>query len=197
MSEHLDFDTDFLNEAKTKNGKGKPVLGDAKLPKPSKWRKNIMVTAVVIFGVWILVASSDNSGAPTAQYTPPPSTNSYNSPSSNDSVVTGTYRCSQYNHNRAGELEPTASDQASLKADESYLNTRSNSLDSEKSQLENEYVDESDQDSIDTHNAKVDAFNVRLQQWRNKAKANSGAIDAYNVKVQTYNNFLTSNCTPI
>lgn len=152
-----------------------------------KWLTGIaIVGAIGLFG-----ALFDDSSS-----TPPTSNSTVSSSQYDDGLIqTGQYRCSQYHHNRAGELEPSATEGANLDLKTDQLSSESDRMDSEKYRLENEYVDEYDQWSIDQHNESIDDFNSRLQSYRYRAQAHEASIDSYNARVQTYNNYLIANCT--
>lgn len=203
--EHKDnkfkLDLDFLEKDAPKANPDKPVhqkkperiKSEPRTPsKPmsdgvKKWLTGIaIVGAIALFG-----AFSDDSSSTT------PTSNSTVSSSQYDDglIQTGQYRCSQYHHNRAGELEPSAVEGTNLDSKTSQLSSEGDRMDSEKYQLENEYVDEYDQWSIDQHNESIDDYNSRLQSYRYRAQAHEASIDSYNARVETYNNYLVANCT--
>lgn len=151
-----------------------------------KWIIGIaIVGAIVLFGVF----SEDSTS------TTPTSNSTVTSSQDDDLIQTGQYRCSKYHHSRAGELEPSATDDATLDSKTAQLDSESDRMDSEKYQIENEYVDEYDQWSIDQHNERIDDYNSRLQSYRNRAQSHEADIDNYNTQVETYNNYLEANCT--
>mgnify|MGYP001558446825 CR=1 FL=1 len=200
MSDHLNFDTDFLNNAKATS---KPKVNSPKQSGGSgggkdtakKWAWGI---AIVIGIVVLSSLFDDSSSTSSSTYTPPPTTttNTYAS-NDDDTVITGTYRCSQYNHNRAGELEPSRSELTTLESQQNGFLTRSAAITREGDRLDNEYVDEYDQDDIDQHNAAIYAYNASLEKYKRDVKANDAAVDSYNARVEVYNNFLIANCTKI
>ncbi len=170
-------------EIKSKQHKlSKPMSDGAK-----KWLTGIViVVAIALFG-----AFSDDSSPTT-----PTSNSTVTASQSDDGLIqTGQYRCSQYHHNRAGELKPSATESTNLDSKTSQLASESNRMDSEKSQLENEYVDEYDQWSIDQHNENIDDYNSRLQSYRYRAQTHEASIDSHNARVEIYNNYLVANCT--
>ncbi len=199
MSDHLNFDTDFLNNAKATS---KPKVNSPKQSGRSgggkdtakKWAWGI---AIVIGIVVISSLFDDSSSTSTSTYTPPPTTTNTYASNDDDTVITGTYRCSQYNHNRAGELEPSRSELATLEAQQSGFITRSAAIEREGDRIDNEYVNEYDQDDIDQHNAAIYAYNASLEKYKRDVKANDAAVDSYNARVEVYNNFLIANCTKI
>ncbi len=204
--DHLNIDLEFLDKKEPVRvaPKPEPPKGDepnwryydpniAKANSGSgekyNWKNILIISGIVLFFGWVIFSNSGNSNSPSSSTGASSNTNSANN------VVTGQYMCSQYNHNRAGELEPSKSQEAALKSEESSLSLEGNRLSTEKDQLQNEYVDQSDQNSIDTHNAAVDDLNSRLASYRYRLTQHSQAIDAYNIKVGVYNNFLIKNCT--
>ncbi len=197
----INLDLDFLEKdaLEVNSGKSvhqkKPKEAKSEPHKPSKpmsdgvkkWLTGIaIVGAIALFG-----AFSDDSSSTT-----PTSNSTVTSSQYDDGLIqTGQYRCSQYHHNRAGELEPSATEGANLDSKTNQLASESDRMDSEKSQLENEYVDEYDQWSIDQHNESIDDYNSRLQSYRYRAQTHEASIDSYNARVETYNNYLVANCT--
>lgn len=191
MKDHLDFNTDFLNNAssKPKVNSSKPT-GDSG---GSNWKKNLTIAGAIIFVIWGIVTIVDDSIS-TSSYTPSPTTNTYNQ-NNEDMVVTGTYLCSQYNHNKAGELEPSKAELANLEAQQSGFAIRTAAISREGDRLDNEYVDEYDQNDIDQHNAAIYAYNASLEKYKRDITANDAAVDSYNARIGIYNNFLITNCT--
>lgn len=168
----------------TKSEPHKPSMSDG----AKKWLTWIaIVGAIALFGEF-----SDDSSTTT----PSTSNSTVTSPQNDDGLVqTGQYRCSQYHHNRAGELEPLTTEVTTLDLKTDQLASEGNRMDAEKYRLENEYVDEYNQWSIDQHNKSIDDYNSRLQSYRHRAQSHEVAIDSYNARVETYNNYLITNCT--
>ncbi|EKD63945.1 MAG: hypothetical protein ACD_51C00137G0002 [uncultured bacterium] len=200
MKDKINFDLDFLDKDAPEANPNKPVhqkkteetKNDSHKPSKSmsdgakKW-----LTGIVIVGAIALFGTFSDDSSPTIS-----TSNSAITASQDDDglIQTGQYRCSQYHHNRAGELEPSATDGATLDSKTAQLAAESDRMDSEKYQLENEYVDEYDQWSIDQHNESIDDYNSRLQSYRYRAQAHEVVIDNYNARVETYNNYLVANC---
>lgn len=200
--EHKDnkfkLDLDFLEKDAPKANPNKPVYQNKTeetargLNKPSKpmsdsakkWIIGIAIVGAIVF----FAVLSDDSSSTT------PTSNS--AVATDDGLVqTGQYRCSQYHHSKAGELEPSTTDNAMLDSKTAQLASEGERIDTEKYQIENEYVDEYDQWSIDQHNEKIDDYNSRLQSYRYRSQSHEADIDNYNARVETYNNYLVANCT--
>lgn len=210
--EHLDIDLEFLDkkdaskatptktEPTSNTGSSTPPIKQTTVPVSTgykyNWKNILIIGGIILFFGWAIFSGSDSSS--TSAPAPASNINNYNNtPNSNDGILTGgKYRCSQYNHDRAGELEPSVATGNALDTKTSQLSIEGNQLDSEKSDIENEYVDESSQWSIDQHNAKIDDYNSRLQSYQFRVRLHQNDIDAYNTKVGVYNNYLTANCTP-
>ena len=192
--EKINLDLDFLEKGSpepsavkpqltTKAEKDVPVLPAKSFKLPDTAKK--WLTGFAVVGVFVLFAVLSNDSEPT-----------YVEPSYSDGLVqTGEYRCSQYHHDRAGELEPTDWESTLLDSKTSQLSAESDRMDSESYTIENEYVDEYDQWSIDQHNARIDEFNAGLQSYRIRVSAHQADIDDYNSRVEVYNNYLIANCT--
>jgi len=188
-------DTSNVNHKKSNTNKGKSSQEDQDGFKLSdsakKWLTGFAVVGVIIF---IGVISDDSSTSNTGSTN---TSNSSVSPSQYDDLVqTGEYWCSRYHHTKAGELEPSVSEGSSLDAKTAQLASEGDELDSEKYEIENMYVDEYSQWSIDQYNYKIDSFNEKLEDYRYRAQMHERNIDSYNSRVQTYNNYLTANCSP-
>jgi len=196
----INFDLDFLEkdsvDAESKKSvsekKSESIFPESTLSMKSE-NKWLIGFAIVVALVLIGVASEESS-------TSSPSTT--NTPSSvtvsdydDGLIATGQYRCSQYHHNRAGELEPAASVGSTLDAKTKSLSAEINRMDSEKYDLENEYVDEYDQWSIDQHNERIDDYNSSLQSYQTRTRMHQANIDSYNARVEAHNNYLIANCT--
>lgn len=129
---------------------------------------------LIVGAIWLISAiSGSNSSSST-------STQSSTS-GADDSVMVGQYRCSKSNDTQAALLKPTDQEKSNL---ESELST----LTSLKNRMNSTYVDNYDQDSVDSYNAIVDQYN------RNRLTYNSDLTE-YNNKVDAYNNFLATNCS--
>lgn len=154
-----------------------------------KWLVGFAVVGVIIL-IGVLGGDSDtgtsntnNASGRASQY-------------DNEMIQTGEYSCSRYHHDRAGELEPTSSEEAIIDSNTDQLQLESKNLDSEGYAIDNMYVDQYSQWSIDQYNNRVDNFNAELESYQRRASAHERSIDNYNARVEAYNNYLISNCTP-
>lgn len=193
MSEHLDFDTDFLGKSTpTKYGGGSPRPGSP--TKPRKWNPWLIGGGIVL-GIIIIGAASDTS--PSTPSTSPTSNNSAHSvpKSSADDVIVGRYRCSSYNSNRANDLKPDIPE-ATMKAQSNALDARIAMIKSEQTRIANMYVDDQDQDSIDNYNYYVDNYNSTKNRLNSDIEEYGAKLPHYNAQVDAFNNFLEKNCTP-
>lgn len=200
--DHLNIDLDFLDkkepirvapkpeskpEQKTEHPKSETHSGDEH-KKPANevstdtkynWKKILIVGGIILFFGWAIFSGSDDSSSSSSSST-------YSSNSSSDGTFTDgsgqTFRCSDYRYDQAMAMKPT-------QAESDALDARISAGKIEKSRVENMYVDEYDQDSIDSYNYAVDSFNYK----NNKLKSDLAAWDA---KVNAYNNYLDTYCTP-
>ncbi|MFA5877477.1 MAG: hypothetical protein WC880_03900 [Candidatus Paceibacterota bacterium] len=185
MSKHLDFDTDFLKESTpVKVGTSSSASGPSN--KPNKW-KPWLIGGAIVLGVIFLVAISDSSSS---------STNTTSNPTSNssDDVTIGRYRCSSYNASRVEDLKPDIAEEI-IDAESNALDVRIATLKSQKSRIENMYVDEYDQESIDNYNYEVDSYNSSKNRLNSDIAIYEAKLPQYNTQVNAYNSFLDNNCT--
>lgn len=203
-----------------KNGKK-----SAKFKEKKRKKSNVTWWPIIIIGfITIMVLSSifDNNDISTTTKTNPQ--NSYKTkpiqsqqPSKNPSadnllniiaekeneeymghteyMMVGEYRCSILHYNKAGELEPSKIEEATLDSERVLLENRSDSLDSLQIVIKNMHVDEYSQWSIDNYNNKINDYNARLILYQNDVEKLENKIDNYNRRVKIYNNYLTNNCT--
>ncbi len=189
--DHLDIDLEFLDKKDSVRVVPKPESNSGQtssIPKsPStdtkyNWKNILIIGGIVLFFGWAIFSGSSDS-APTY------------STSGDEMLLTGgQYSCTQYHHDRAGELEPTLSQGNAIAAKTEQLSAEGDRLESEKSSIEYEYVDEYDQWSIDQHNDRIDSYNVKSDSYQSRVRSHQNDIDAYNARVATYNNYLTTNC---
>jgi hypothetical protein len=119
MSEHLDFNTDFLNNSTSSKKAKLGSRSGLSAPKDTSWKKNLAIILAVIFGVAILVAAADD---PSTSYTAPSTATQPSAPEENSLVFNGqTFRCSSYNYDRAMTLRPNAALVAQLEAEGASL----------------------------------------------------------------------------
>ena len=188
---HLDIDLEFLDKKETTKPNwttSEPIsnsyttsTGNTPNQTPSSykynWKNILIVGGIVLFFIWAIFSGSDST-------------------SSNGEILTGeNYRCSQYYHDKAGELEPNQALGNSIDAKTTQLEAEGDRLNSEELALKNEYVDEYDQWSIDQYNQKVNDYNLRLKSYQSRVQIHKNEIESYNSTVQIYNSYLIANCT--
>lgn len=189
MSDHLKFDTDFLD----KNTPQKTGTTNREKPLSEKskynWKKILIISGAVLFFGWVIFS---DSGSSTSTSTPTGGTNS------NNLLTEGgqTFRCSDSNYNRAMQLKPNTSTGAQLANESDTLDRQIAANKAQKVAIEGTYVDENDQYEVDSYNSRIDSYNAERQRlitvtnsWEQRSKAFDSQID-------TYNNFLDTNCTP-
>jgi peptidoglycan hydrolase CwlO-like protein len=190
MSEHLDFNTDFLDkDTPLKTGAtshAKPLSEKIKY----NWKKILIIGGVILFIGWVIFSDSGSSSPAST------SNSSYTSPSTSENTVrNGQYSCSRYDSDQADSLDPTESEQQMTLA-QNLLQQRANELDRLKSEIDNSYVnDSSPQYEIDDYNEKVDTYNSKLTSYKRDASSMSVRIDQYNTQVERRNNYLIAHCT--
>lgn len=189
MSDHLKFDTDFLDKdtpqkAGTTN-REKPLSEKSKY----NWKKILIIGGVILFFGWVIFS---DSGSSTSTSTPTSGTNSNNLLSDGGQ----TFRCSDSNYNRAMQLKPSTSTGAQLANESDSLDTRIAANKAEKASLDGMYVDENDQYEIDNYNSRVDSYNNERQRLMTAVNSWEQRSKAFDSQIDTYNNFLDANCTP-
>lgn len=199
MSDKLDFDTDFL-KGKTEK---KPAihLGPSSTSTGTRanWKHYLTGGAVILGVILVLVAiessdsASSNSGTPTSNYQIPTTVNTPGT--SNDQVTVGRFRCSSYNASRADALTPSPSE-AQMEAESNALDSRIAALKAESNRIDNMYVDEYDQDSVDNYNYQVNNYNSKKSRLEGEIAAWNNKQTNYNNQVEVYNSYLDNNCTP-
>jgi len=198
----INFDTDFLDQNAKEKPKSKDpnwVFHDSNNAKSPPFIKKESPAKVWLWGVGIVVAigligAFSDSGT---------STNTSNNPSQGVSAANDlmsgsgqTFSCASYAYNRAMDLRPDIVTQSQIHSESLALDARTSSLALEKTRIENTYVDEYDQYSIDTYNESIDSFNLKNNRLKVDI-ANWNARNAtFNAKIDTYNNYLDTNCTP-
>jgi hypothetical protein len=198
----INFDTDFLDQNAKEKPKEKPKSSDSKDPnwvfhngsnggenpasgeKESRGKLWLWAIGIVIA---IGIISSLGSSGSTTSSTPTP-----------NNLISGsgqTYRCSSYAYDKATSMEPSSLTQTQINSESNALDIRTNSLNVEGRRIDNMYVDEYDQYSIDSYNEVVAAYN----QKRNRLKIDidnwNAKNNAFNIQIDKYNNYLDANCT--
>ncbi|MEX0998953.1 MAG: hypothetical protein WD000_03210 [Thermodesulfobacteriota bacterium] len=196
MNKHLDFDTDFLNNPTS--GESRPSAPKNTPPPEGGGSKKGWIIAAIVIGVLIVIGSMEGSGSSSSTYTNTtntrPSTPTQNQEMESFTYNGQTYSCSSYHHRKAGELEPPPQSAAMI-SESAALDARIRSLALESTRVDNMYVDEYSQYSIDNYNAAVNAYNAKnsilqadLERWNAKTAV-------YDRQVDIYNNYLTTNCS--
>lgn len=179
--DHLDFDLEFLGKKETLRVPPTPESPKENDPnwryydpnnvnansgKQYNWKNILIIGGITIFFGWTFFGSGNSS----------------TSTSTSDNLATeGKYNCSQSNHDKAASLKPSDTEENRLE------NERTN-LTRLKRELDNTYVDDSSQYSVNSYNKLVDSFNSKRLEYNKD-------LDSYNSRIQTYNNFLDANCT--
>ncbi|MBP9701411.1 MAG: hypothetical protein KBD47_00320 [Candidatus Pacebacteria bacterium] len=199
MSDHLNFDTDFLNSTKATP---KPKVNSPKQSGGSgggndtvkKWAWGIGI----VLGIIVLSALFDDSSS-TSTYTPPatPATTQASGGDDNTFTYNGqTFRCSDYHYDKAIALRPNATLSSQLDTEAAGFETRLAALKREKDRIDDMYVDEYDQDSLDEYNAAVDSFNYNNNKYKSDVSLFEVRAEAFDRQIDTYNNYLDANCRP-
>jgi hypothetical protein len=208
---HLDIDLEFLD-------KKEPLRVAPKKPEPPKanepnWRfydpknansgksysgsqkynwKNILIIGGVIlfFGWAIFSGSSDSTSTSNSTYTPTTNSNNLLTEGGN------TFRCSDSNYNRAVQLKPSSATGAQLASESDSLDARISASKADKAEIDAMYVDENDQDAVDSYNERVDSYNSERAALISQSNDWDARHTAFNSQIDAYNNFLDANCTP-
>lgn len=198
---HLDIDLEFLDKkeapktAPTHTGHSSSTPASTPVSSGYKynWRNILIIGGVVLFFGWAIFSGSNNSTS-TSNSTYTPSTGS----NSNNLLSDGgqTFRCSDYNYDRAMQLKPNANTGAQLASESDTLDRQIAANKAEKSDLDGMYVDENDQYAINNYNSRVDAYNAERARLITAVQSWTQRHDAFSNQIDTYNNFLDANCTP-
>lgn len=186
MSDHLKFDTDFLDkDTPQKTGttnREKPLSEKSKY----NWKKILIIGGVVLFFGWVIFSDSGSSTST------PTGTNS------NNLLTEGgqTFRCSDSNYSRAMQLKPSASLGAQLANESDTLDTQIAANKAEGAAIEGMYVDEYDEYAVDNYNYRVNRYNAERQRLINATDSWEQRRKTFDDQIDTYNNFLDTNCTP-
>ena len=184
MSEHLEFDTNFLDKDTIKEKKRTSHSTRTLTEKKHNWKKTLIIGGIILFFLWIIF-SEDNSSSST-------NTGANNS---SDTLVIGEYRCSKYDYDKAVALNPDESEQQ-IDTAISAMESRSNELDRLKKEIDSSYVNEySSQYQINQYNETVDEYNAKLATYKSDSSNLEPRIDKYNAQIKAHNNYLKNNCT--
>lgn len=189
MSEHLDFNTDFLDKnTPPKTGAtshAKPLSAKIKY----NWKKILIIGGIILFIGWVIFS---DSGSSTSTNTPTGATNS------NNLLTEGgqTFQCSDSNYSRAMQLKPSASTGGQLANESDTLDRQIAANKAAKAAIESMYVDENDQYAVDSYNSRIDSYNAERQRLITATNSWEQRSKAFDSQIDTYNNFLDANCTP-
>lgn len=129
---------------------------------------------LIFFWIIILISifSDDSSNS-----------SNYNTSTSNDSSNSSNeynlweYRCYSSSYNEAISMKPV----------DPWLDYMANEIDKLQNELDNTYVNEYSQTSVDSYNLKVTTLKSKINTYNSE-------LESYNEKVDNYNNFLENNC---
>ena len=111
-----------------------------------------------------------------------------------EDVIVGQYRCPSYAISRAEQLKLTLTAKT-LEAEESDLELRSGFIELSAKKIEETYVDETSQFSIDSYNNLVNAHNSLIETFKKDYEAYEAKLDSFNAQVDQYNGYLEKNCS--
>jgi len=187
MSEHLKFDTDFLDKDTPQKGGNidrKKTVSEDNVFKQN-WKNILIIGGVILFFSWVIF-SGDSSST---------NSNSSSSLTANDTVTVGKYSCSSYNASKAKSLKPSDLISNQLDIEKQNLDRRSQAIKVSASSIDTDYVNEYSQASISAHNAKVNNHNTMLDTLKRDLQSFDTKTSQFNDQVDAYNNFLDKNCT--
>jgi len=172
---HIAVDLDFLDKNEIDTTNIRTNNETPKAPKKYNW-KNILIVGGGILLLIGLFSSGDSS-------------------STDDTVSVGNYLCTEYHSSQAESLSPKVTEQE-IESERNSLNSRSDQLDSIKSEMDNMGVTEySSQYAINKFNNLVEEYNSKLAPYKRDVTSFQAKVDSYNEKIQAYNDYLEKNCT--
>lgn len=189
MSDHLKFDTDFLDKDLPKKT-GIASSADFLLAKKYNWKKILIISGVVLFFGWAIFSGSGDSTS-NSTYT--------STTSSNDTQLFSedgkTFSCTNSNYDKALQLKPNTSTNIQLSTELDSLNARIDANKADEDQIDAMHVDESDQYAIDNYNSRVEDYNTERESLLSDLTNWKQRHDVFSSQVDAYNNFLDTNCT--
>ncbi len=184
-NKHLQVDLEFLDKDEPVHAKpAEPSKIPSSSPTKYNWKAILIIAGIII--VWAAVSSNDSSNKTSSS-----STNS----SQSDSVIVGNYSCSSYYSGQADSLKPSDLESSQLDAESADLQRRKDAIKASSDRIDNMYVDNTDQDSLDSYNQAVADHNATLDTLKNDLKAHDAKVAGYNARIDKYNNYLDANCT--
>ncbi|MEN9613707.1 MAG: hypothetical protein RLZZ347_14 [Candidatus Parcubacteria bacterium] len=205
--DHLDIDLEFLD-------KKEPLRVAPKKPEPPKanepnwrfydsknansgksysggkkynWKNILIIGGVVLFFGWAIFSDSGSS-----------TSTSTSAPTGNNMLSEGgqTFSCSDSNYDRAVQLRPSSATGAQLASESDSLDARISASKADKAEIDAMYVDENDQDAVDSYNERVDSYNSERAALIKESNDWDARHTAFDAQIDTYNNFLDANCSP-
>jgi len=129
------------------------------------WKPALIIIAVLGFFTWAYFANESD-------------------PNANQNLVNvGLYLCSEYHANKAESLFTNVDYTEDINRLEELWN-----------EIENMYVDEYSEESINSYNAKVDQYSAQATLLEQRIIATEGSVEEHDSKIESYNNYLISNC---
>jgi hypothetical protein len=196
MNNHLDFDTDFLDNSAS--GESRPSAPKSTPPPEGGGSKKGWIIAAVVIGVLILIGSMEGSSSSSSTYTPTtkPTTATQNQNNKSLSFGGETFSCSDYHYDKAIALQPSTFLSNQIDSEGAALDIRISNLDAESIRVDNMYVDEYSQYSIDNYNAAIESYNLKNTRLQTNIDSWNIKNASLNRKIDVYNNYLDNNCRP-
>lgn len=142
--------------------------GKKEMPKWKKIWRFIWWAAIIIY---ILALIWEWSSWSSYNY------NTSTSSNSNNEYNLWEYRCYSSSYDKAISMKPV----------DPWLDYMANEIDRLQNELDNTYVNEYSQSSVDSYNLKVTTLKSKINTYNSE-------LESYNAKVDNYNNFLENNC---
>lgn len=199
MSENLDqklhFDLRFLDgestEAAERRERYEHIKNVREPEKENHTTRNIIVAVVVIVIFLYLSQSGNNTNNNSTTGTK--NTAPTNGPTY---VQIGDFQCTSAVAAVADTMAPSQTESTYLDTELARLNNVANTLTATKNRLSTEYVDKTNQFSINMYNNDVDAYNAALQQYKTQSSAYTTRSNAYNSALGKFNSYISANCIP-
>lgn len=186
-NKHIQVDLEFLDKDEPVQAKppAEPSKRSPSSPRKYNW-KGILIGIGVVIIIGIISDSNSDTSTPSS------------ASSTSENVIVGHYRCSSYDSSAARRLDP---DQDNAKANaldrrKKALLVTSNELDAEKTRLDAEEVDTTNQNALDNYNERIDTYNTELQKFKTDSQIFSNDVDAYNASEKAHDDYLAQHCTP-
>ncbi len=215
---HLDIDLEFLNKKEPVRTAPKPESTAGQTSSTPKihsadtkynWKNILIIGGIVLFFGWVIFSGDDSGSSSNSTKIKPTQSQTQNITPTKDTsfnkslvnteeeeyMILGEYRCLMYHYDKAGELEPSKSKEASLEYERIRIDNKGRELEKFALEIENMYVDEYSQWSVDNYNSKLNSYNRQFSTYESDYKKFQYDIDSYNNKVIVYNNYLKNNCT--